>query len=448
MRNNDFVSDNEFFGGELPDDERLRKFLERFGIVPGADGQLDANQVLGRLEGLMRQFSTQMAGFGPSDKDSGMNWAFVRSITDAALRDASGGASGVSLTAVRDAVALADLWLDDGIAFPRIATSAQVWDPSTWVDQTFPTWQQLLAPVVTHLSTAMQDLMPVTDDPMPAAMRPLVRMAATGMLASQVGQSLSGLARAVISAGDLGLPLTPQPLVALVGPNVGAFSEGLDASSGDIVVFLSLRETARQRLFGATPWLGPQLLALVTHYASGITIDPSALQDAVQGQLDGGASMIDMERASQLVAHSLFSPVVTPEQREILTRLETLLALVEGWVDDVVEQVARPRMPAAVTLMEVVRRRRAAGGAEREALRTLIGLELQPRRVRDAANTWAATRSAHGAATRDAAWSHPDHMPTSADLNDPLGFADHGHANAVDDDFDAALEQLLNDEGE
>jgi len=442
------VSDNPFFGGQMPDEEKLRQFLARFGIVPGPDGELDPAQILGRLQGIMSQFGTQMAGYGPSDKESGMNWAFAKSIALNVLGDAADGASGVSLSGLRDAVALADLWLDDAIAFPRIAAVAQVWTPREWVEQTFGVWQELIAPVVTSVSVAIQGLMPASDDPMQPAMRPLIRMAATGVLANQVGQSLGGLARWVLSGGELGLPLTRQPLVAFVGANVAAYSDGLDAAPADVVLFLALRETARQRLFGATPWLGPQLLALVAHYAAGISIDPSAIEGVVANQFDAG-DIADMERAGQEVARSLFSPAVTSEQREILGRLETLLALVEGWVDDVVEQVMRPRVPVAPTLMETLRRRRASGGPAPEALKSLIGLELAPRRVRDAANTWAATRAANGAAARDAAWSHPDRMPASTDLDDPLGFAEHGRANVPDDGFDAALEELLRgDQGE
>ncbi len=147
------------------------------------------------------------------------------------------------------------------------------------------------------------------------------------------------------------------------------------------------------------------------------------------------------------MAGSLFAPQVTDEQREVLERLETLLALVEGWVDEVVAQVAGPRMPVADALTETLRRRRATGGPAESALKSLVGLELRPRRTRDAANLWAATRAARGAEARDAAWDHPDLLPTAADLADPLGFAAEGHSAAAPDDLDAELARLLDEEG-
>ena len=75
-------------------------------------------------------------------------------------------------------------------------------------------------------------------------------------------------------------------------------------------------------------------------------------------------------------------------------------------------------------LQEIVRRRRAAGGPAEDAFAALVGLELRPRRLRDAATLWGSLRSRKGAAARDAVWAHPDLLPTAADLDDPLGFGE------------------------
>jgi len=73
-----------------------------------------------------------------------------------------------------------------------------------------------------------------------------------------------------------------------------------------------------------------------------------------------------------------------------------------------------------------------------------VGLELRPRRLRDAANLWAALEAKHGAAARDAAWGHPDVAPTAADLDDPLGYVERA-GQPSGDDVDAALNQILRD---
>lgn len=432
----------------LPDpegeEEALLRFLAQFGITPGPDGRLDLEQMLGRMQGMMGAFTTQMASFGKSDA-SGMNWGFTRDVIHraAAAAGPDPAPAAADLGRLRDAVALADLWLDEEISFPRLSAPAVAWTRAEWIDSTYATWQQLVRPVVSQLGTALRGLVETQEA---AAVEPMMRMALSGMFASQVGQSLASLATTVVSAGDIGLPLTEEPRVALLPVNVAVFTDGLEADPADVLLFLAVRETARQRLFGAVGWLGPQLLALVEHYARDIAIDPDGLEQAIEDQLSSAMTAGQLEDAGQALAGQLFAPQVTDEQREVLERLETLLALVEGWVDEVVAQVTGARMPAAAALTETLRRRRAAGGPAESALKSLVGLELRPRRTRDAANLWAATRSARGAEARDAAWAHPDLLPSTADLADPLGFAAEGHATAGPDDLDAELAKLLDEE--
>ncbi len=194
-------------------------------------------------------------------------------------------------------------------------------------------------------------------------------------------------------------------------------------------------------MFATAGWLREQMLALVEQYASGITIDTSALEEAV-GRIDPN----NIEELSASFEGGLFEPQKTPEQQATLERLETMLALVEGWVDEVVTQATLKWMPAAGALAETVRRARATGGPAEATFATLVGLELRPRRMRDAANLWAALREARGVEGRDAVWTHPDLLPTSADLDDPLGFVESAREQpAADADFDAALAALLDD---
>lgn len=437
-------------GAERPDpedqEEALRRLLAQFGITPGADGEIDVQQLFTRMQGLMGRFTSQLASYGKTD-ESGMNWGFtkdvVQRITAAAGPDPA--PTSAEVAQIRDASALADLWLDEEISFARLSAPAVAWTRSEWVNHTFETWQQLVRPVVSHLSAALRGLM--AEQGGVSAAEPMLRIALSGMFAGQVGQSLAQLAGSAVSAGDVGLPLTQTPQVALLPTNMASFAEGLGASQADVLLFWSLRESARQRLFGSVNWLGPQLLALVEHYARDIEVDPDALEEAVESQLGSVSDPSDLEHAGQALARSLFTPQQTPEQLEVLARLETLLALIEGWVDEVVAQVASARMPSAVPLTESLRRRRATGGPAEAALKALVSLELRPRRTRDAANLWAATRSARGSEARDAAWGHPDLLPTTADLDDPLGFAAAGPSTGVPDELDAELAKLLEEEG-
>jgi putative hydrolase len=143
-------------------------------------------------------------------------------------------------------------------------------------------------------------------------------------------------------------------------------------------------------------------------------------------------------------------PPKTDAQLAALARLETTLALIEGWVD-VVTADATGRLPKSNAIAEMVRRRRAAGGPAESAFSTLVGLELRPRRLREAASMWRAVTDAVGAELRDSLWSHPDLLPTSEDIDDPARLVNRLTESATGgetelDEIDQALENLLRDD--
>jgi putative hydrolase len=396
-----------------------------------------------------------MFGGGPTEQGSGVNWEVTKNTarkTVASLGPDPSPDAGQQ-RAITEAVELAEVWLDQATSFPRVSTSVAAWSRAEWIEHTMPVWRRLVEPVAIHIADAMEGALnfggseEATGLPGMAGMeqmlRPMLRTSGASMFGLQLGQGLGQLAAEVVGATDIGLPLSEPGHVALLPTNVKAFGEGLEQSSSDVTLYLALRECARQRLFASAGWLRAQMLTLVEQYASGITIDTSALEQAV-GQLDPS----NLEELSSSLEGGLFEPQKTPEQLATLERLETMLALVEGWVDEVVTQATAQWMPSAPALAEAVRRARATGGPAEETFATLVGLELRPRRMRDAANLWAALRDARGMEGRDAVWSHPDLVPTSADLDDPLGFV-AGDARSEDEgkaDFDAALEQLLKGE--
>jgi putative hydrolase len=263
-----------------------------------------------------------------------------------------------------------------------------------------------------------------------------------------VGSGLGALASEVLSVSDIGLPLAPAGKAALVPANVATFAEGLDVTADDVLLYLALREAAHQRLFAHVPWLREHLIGAVADYARGMEINAEGIQSRIEEQMRGIDPM-NPESMQGLLDGGLFDLPQSPAQVAALQRLEVTLALVEGWVDEVVGQATAERMPAAAKMQEAVRRRRAAGGPAEETFATLVGLELRPRRLRDASTLWGSLRTRQGTEARDGVWMHPDLLPTAADLDDPLGFREDAAApeSMSDDAFDAALRDLLDGGG-
>ena len=126
----------------------------------------------------------------------------------------------------------------------------------------------------------------------------------------------------------------------------------------------------------------------------------------------------DMDAVTSALAGDLFIHSRTPEQEAALAQLELLIALIESWVVTVVTDAVGNRLPSGDALAETLRRRRAAGGPAEKFFEGLIGLEIRPRKIREAQLIWQSLTSKVGVAARDNIWSHPDLLPTSTDLED------------------------------
>ncbi|MBC7632808.1 zinc-dependent metalloprotease [Aeromicrobium sp.] len=397
-----------------------------------SSGQFDMNQIMGQMQ--------QM--FAPHE--GSVNFELAKDVARQTLAAAGPDPSPNSAQkgAVDDAVRLAETWLDGVTSIPAGATTAAAWSKAEWIEATAGTWQTLVEPIAEHVVSAMADALPEEAKAVAGPLMGMLSQAGGAMFGQQVGQALGGLASEVISSTDIGLPLGTERIAAILPAGVEAFGEGLEHPASDVLLYVALRECAHHRLFQHSPWLRPALVGAIEDFGRGTRIDVSAIQSQLQG-LDPSRP----EEIQEALTGGLFEPERTPEQQKALNRLETLLALVEGWVDEVVSEATKDRMPAAAPLAEAMRRRRAAGGPAEQTFASLVGLELRPRKLREATTLWAALRDRQGAKARDAAWSHPDLMPSAADLDDPLGFAQGENRTPSDDEFDAAIGELLDGDG-
>jgi putative hydrolase len=404
--------------------------------TPAGGGPVDPFSALLGGGGDLGQAFTQL-GQLLSYQGGPVNWDLAR---DVARQTVSAAGDRSVATAEREqvleAMRLAELWLDEACGFPAGGTQVRAWSRAEWVEATLPAWRELVDPIAAKAVDAMGSLLSGEDGPMSrlgavpeqlAAMTgPLRQMMSSlggAMFGAQVGQAVGTLAGEVVGSTDVGVPLAPKGTAALLPANVTAFGAGLEVPADQVRLYLALRESAYQRLFAHVPWLRAHLLDAVAAYARGITVDTSRLEEAM-----GSIDPTNPESLQQALTGGMFEPEDTPEQKAALARLETALALVEGWVDEVVDAAASGKLPAAAALRETVRRRRASGGPAEQTFSSLVGLELRPRRLRDAAELWRQVLAARGQDGREAVWAHPDLVPTADDLDDPAGFAAGGSA--------------------
>lgn len=429
-----------------PEEEFQELIRQLFG--GGAEG-IDPEQ-LSRLTGLgidpammqtvMRHLQGAFEGGGE------ISWELAqRQALHIANQDGLGVTTG-QRTDLDQAFALATLWLSEATTISELASPPQALTRGGWVEATLPVWQELAEPVATSiadaLTSALSEQAPDDMQNLVQGAGRLMRSVGGSLFATQLGQVVGRLSLEVVSGGDVGIPIMPDGEAAILPQNFADFGRDLEIPDDQLALYIATRELAHARLFRHARWLRLHVISQITEFARGVHVDTEALEDL--------ASRFDPSEPEEL-RNALESGALLPARSEAqtaaLTKLENLLATIEGWVD-VVTSTATARLPSAERIAEAVRRRRAVGGPAERALGSLVGLELRPRRMREAAAMWRAVTDAVGVAARDALWDYPDLMPTAEDIDDPSALVARLEALArgetpARDAFDDALEQLL-----
>ena len=409
-----------------------------FGFSPGDNNDMAA------------MFENMAAALRNSSNSSSVNWESARQATNEAIRTAGDPLiSAEGIAALEESSSLADLWLNDVTMFPSSGKNCETLTRAEWVAATFDAWKTLVEPVADGVAGAMTGLMPTEfpegaveiPEELLSSLPPEMAEQVKGMLGSadfkqlanqmmsiaksmgatmfgtQFGQALGSIASDVLSSTDIGIPLQSAQRPALIASNVDAFINGLSLDASEARVYIALREHALTRLFTAAPWVQSQLHSALATYARGVHVDMARIEEVMQD-----IDPTNPNSLNELMGGNLFEASQTAEQKQALERLEVLLALIEGWATVVVTQAVANRLPSAGALDETFRRRRAAGGPAEKLFGGLVGLEIRPRRIREAVKLWQHISETFGADKRDNLWSHPDLLPGSYDLENPESF--------------------------
>ncbi|WEV66977.1 zinc-dependent metalloprotease [Bifidobacterium sp. ESL0769] len=391
------------------------------------------------VKALMNAFTTSgLNTMGDMQQSADEGPVNVKLATSLALAIANDEGSEQTVTAtegeaVRQAMSEANLWLDTASAIDPAPGVPQVFTRADWVNATVDSWAKFASPVEQSMSDALSSVIserfgdefgdgeiagvfagpiPV---PIPDNMKDpanLIKILGNTAFSTQLGHAAGQLSHEVRGSFDQGIALQKNPAGALIAQNSIEYAKTLEIDQSEVLAFLALEEVAHARLFAHVPWLMPRFEALIGKYARGINID----LDAMEEQLRDATSM-DPDSISGAVDLTKVGIADTPEQKEALESLETLLALVEGWVDAVTWKAGVAHLPHIDQLREMVRRERAVGGPAERTFESLLGMELRPKRMREAADIWEKIGAEQGDAARDEKWSHPDLLPKLPDVD-------------------------------
>jgi len=390
---------------------------------------------------LQQLLSKLTSAIVPGEATEGLNWSLVETQAKQIAKQGSKQVSESVAKSISNAMATGSLWLDEVTEVASITSEPKLLSRELWVVDSLGLFKDLATPVANRMSEALtenfQENLPEEFSGFMSQASGIMKSAGSVMFAMQMGQALGRLSEEVLSAGDIGLPIFKEPRPAFVAQNLAELVESLEEESDQVYFYFVVRELAHARLFKQSKWLREYTVNLITAYAREISIDNTRIVEMSEN-FDPN-EIGNIQKAFE--SGALIAPR-TPAQTIALERIETVLALIEGWVD-CVTQAATVRLPRSAAIAELVRRKRSSGGPAEKTFLTLIGLELRPRKLREASAMWNAVTEAVGIQKRDAIWSHPDLLPTEADIADPTALIAKLSNGAPEDDMDAALRDLL-----
>ena len=345
-----------------------------------------------------------------------------------------------------EAVQVAGLWLDGVTDLAAPGLHGVAWSRAEWVEATMPVWTDLVEPVAAGVTDAVgtalgSQLGELGETGLPPGCSTRPRHCSGGCTArcsrcSSARARAPSPARCSRAARSLCRSYRRPPWPSC-RPRC-ALRQGLGRRAPG-APHLAVREVARVRLFGDVPWLAPALLAAVRDYAADISIDTGAIEEAVRSIDPADAEAVQNALQGRMFAAAL------PGAAGGLARLETLLALVEGWVDVVTERATRDHLPQATRSARPSAAAGLPGARPRRPSAPSWGSSCGPAGCATRRTLFAALEDSGGAAARDAARRHPDLAPATADLDDPLGYVERA-ARPEGDEMDAALDRLLRGE--
>ena len=413
-------------------EELIRKML--------AGGQLDP-EAISKLSGFAANPALMQSLFDQAKSlmhpGESVNWEMAKQQALTLARKLMAAPSASLEAETKKAFEIAQLWLNEETTFTN-PNSLKLFTREMWVLDALPLFEKLGNPLASKMSKALgENLGSLLPEEMQSVLGPatnFIQNAGAAIFATQLGVAVGQLSAKALSGGEIGIPIIDRP--GLVLQNIDEFMSDLETPKSEVLIYLAIRELTVSSLYNSNRWLIDQITTQVIEFAAGLKVELTGLQEMVQ-QLDPN----DPDSINQIMEASASFNSRSPEQEAALGRIETLLALIDGYVDAVSEQAGK-RLPNIASLIELINRKRVTDGPAEKTFLILLGLELKPRLRREAKAMWDEVGKL-GLAARDNLWSHPDQLPSKEEIQEPTILMNR--LSKTGDDFDGELRKLLGD---
>ncbi|MDF1595079.1 MAG: zinc-dependent metalloprotease [Acidimicrobiia bacterium] len=289
----------------------------------------------------------------------------------------------------------------------RSALSGSPVDRVSWATENLRSFRYLVEPLAEKLDTSSGG------GPLDAILKPL----GPALLGMQMGVMVGFLSHRVLGQFDIGLPTADVQDVYYVVPNIEAFARDNGLEPQNVRLWVAMHEVTHQAEF-SVPWVRQHFFDLVERYVGSIEVDMSGITDRLQQMQDPSQLEKMMEDPTGLAG--LLS---TEAQLPALEDAQALMAMLEGYGDYIMDRAATKLLPDLDRLRAAMDARRSEPAHGEQGLNKLLGLELKQEQYRLGARFCAEVERRWGDDALHQVWESPDHLPTLAELEDPVGWA-------------------------
>jgi coenzyme F420 biosynthesis associated uncharacterized protein len=287
-------------------------------------------------------------------------------------------------------------------------TAVEVLDRAGWIRANMVNFRYLLQPVEDFYTENMGRSRLGT----PQAFQSAARM----MLSSQVGILVGYLARRVLGQYDIAL-LSEQPATAgklyFVEPNLQHVQDTLGVPPDELRRWIALHEATHAHEFELYPWVRDYLNSSLKQYLR-------LLIEDMRGRNDENTMLTLANRfvANLRHGHNVVNALMTPQQRELMSRLQALMALAEGYSNHVMNNVGRDLLPNFASIHERVEHRQRQRSQVEQLFLKITGLSLKMEQYRLGERFVDEVVKQRGITFANRAWQSPESLPTEAEIRD------------------------------
>jgi coenzyme F420 biosynthesis associated uncharacterized protein len=237
-------------------------------------------------------------------------------------------------------------------------------------------------------------------------------------LSSQLGVLLGYLSRRVLGQYDISL-LGREPVEAgklyFVEPNIRALETTLGVPPAEVRTWIALHEATHAHEFELHPWVRRYLNSTLQEYLS------SMVEELAEGRGLGSPFGGLAERLVENLrhGHNLLNSFMTPEQRALVSRLQALMALLEGYSNHIMHQVGQGLLPHFAEIEARVEARQKQRSPIEVWFLRVTGLSMKMEQYALGEKFVGQVVQSRGVDFLNRVWEGPEALPTEDELRAP-----------------------------